>query len=131
MDYKLLGKNIRKYRQLRGFRQEELAEKVGCTSSHIGQIENARGIPSLEMTVNIANALSVSVDQLLLESLHHTEIVYLRDLETRLRKFPAPLKNIACESLDDLMQLLEQTLHREAKDLEHHWWPTKRDKYGV
>lgn len=121
MDYKLLGKNIRKYRQLRGFRQEELAEKVGCTSSHIGQIENARGIPSLEMTVNIANALSVSVDQLLLESLHHTEIVYLRDLETRLRKFPAPLKNIACESLDDLMQLLEQTLHREAKDLEHHW----------
>ena len=53
MDYKLLGKNIRKYRKQKGLGQEELAEMVGCTSSHIGHIENARGIPSLEMTVII------------------------------------------------------------------------------
>ena len=49
MDYKLLGKNIRKYRKQKGLRQEELAEMVGCTSSHIGHIENARGIPSLSL----------------------------------------------------------------------------------
>lgn len=39
MDYQLLGKNIRKYRLQLGLNQEELAEKVGCSSSHIGQIE--------------------------------------------------------------------------------------------
>lgn len=65
MDYVILGKNIRKYRQMRGLRQEDLAEICDCGNSHIGQIENARGIPSLDMIVRIANALSVTVDQLL------------------------------------------------------------------
>ena len=130
MNYKLLGKNIRRYRQQRGFRQEELAEMAGCSSSHIGQIENARGIPSLEMTVNIANALGVSVDQLLLESLNHPEIVYLNDLEARMQKFPAPLKKIACESLDDLMQLLERTLQKEVLNSVHRQYTAKRDNHG-
>lgn len=103
---------------------------VGCTSSHIGHIENARGIPSLEMTVNIANALSVSVDQLLIESMDWPETIYLRDIESRLRKFPAPLKEVACELLDDFMHLLERSLLREVINSEHHQWPAKRDKHG-
>ena len=69
MDYESLGRNVRKYRLQMGMRQEDLAEKVDCSSSHIGQIEHARGIPSLEMVVGIANALHVTVDQLLLDSL--------------------------------------------------------------
>ena len=68
MDYVILGKNIRKYRLLSGMRQEDLAEKCNCSNSHIGHIENHRTIPSLEMVVNIANALGVTVDQLLSKS---------------------------------------------------------------
>lgn len=64
MDYITLGKNVRKYRLILGFSQEELAGKCDCSNSHIGQIENARGIPSLDMVVRIANSLSVTVDQL-------------------------------------------------------------------
>lgn len=56
MDYITLGKNVRKYRLILGFSQEELAGKCGCSNSHIGQIENARGIPSLDMVVRIANS---------------------------------------------------------------------------
>ncbi len=44
MDYITLGKNVRKYRLILGFSQEELADKCGCSNNHIGQIENARGI---------------------------------------------------------------------------------------
>ena len=55
MDYITLGKNVRKYRLIRGFSQEELAGKCSCSNSHIGQIENARGIPSLDMVVRIGN----------------------------------------------------------------------------
>ena len=130
MDYVILGKNIRKYRQMRGMRQEDLAELCDCGNSHIGQIENARGIPSLDMIVRIANALSVSVDQLLIESMDWPETIYLRDIESRLRKFPAPLKEVACELLDDFMHLLERSLLREVINSEHHQWPAKRDKHG-
>ncbi|MEY8519267.1 helix-turn-helix transcriptional regulator [Lachnospiraceae bacterium 29-84] len=68
MDYITLGKNVRKYRLIFGFSQEELAGKCDCSNSHIGQIENARGIPSLDMVVRIVNSLSVTVNQLRGES---------------------------------------------------------------
>ena len=88
MDYITLGKNVRKYRLIFGFSQEELAGKCDCSNSHIGQIENARGIPSLDMVVRIANSLSVTVDQLLKESYSNPEVVYLRELAERIEKYP-------------------------------------------
>lgn len=109
VDYQLLGKNIRKYRMQLELSQEELAEIVGCTSSHIGQIENNRGIPSLEMTVNIANALHTTVDQLLIDSLDHPEIVYMRDMEQRIRSMSMPVKLLTCEILQDVMEIIEKT----------------------
>ncbi|MFR9200096.1 MAG: helix-turn-helix domain-containing protein [Candidatus Gastranaerophilaceae bacterium] len=108
MDYQLLGKNIRKYRLQLGMRQDDLAEKVGCSNSHIGQIEHARGVPSLEVVVNIANALGVTVDQLLMDSLDCPEIVFLRDIEKRVQDLPVAAKLIACEMLQDLMEIIEK-----------------------
>lgn len=80
MDYITLGTNIRKYRLLLGFTQEEFAGKCDCSNSHIGQIENASGIPSRDTVMRIANALSVTVDQLLRESYSNPEVVYLREI---------------------------------------------------
>ena len=75
---------------------------------HIGQIENNRGIPSLEMTVNIANALHTTVDQLVIDSLDCPEIVYLRDMEQRIRSMPMPIKLLTCEILQDVMEIIEK-----------------------
>ena len=73
MDYISLGKNIRKYRIQAGYTKSHLAELCDCTDGHIGQIENARSIPSLSITLSIANALNVSVDQLVSEDLTNKE----------------------------------------------------------
>lgn len=108
MDYELLGANIRKYRVNFGMKQEELAEKVECSSTHIGMVENANSKPSLEMVVKIANALQVTPDQLLLDSVDIPELVYLREMEERLRRFPTKTKIIACEALSDLLEIIEQ-----------------------
>ena len=108
MNYRTLGENIRKYRKQNGLNQEELAELVGCTGSHIGQIENARGVPSLEMTVKIANALCISMDFLVLESLQYPELVYLNDIERQLKKFPLSSKHIICNMIHDLIRLMEK-----------------------
>lgn len=108
MDYKLLGKNIRRFRLQSGIKQEELAEQVCCTSSHIGQIERGRGVPSLEMVVRIANALHISVDQLLLDYTEYPEPVYLRNAERRVQGFSTAGKVLACEMIDDLLGLIER-----------------------
>ena len=108
VDYKALGKNIRKYRIRAGLRQEDLAEKCDCSNSHIGQVENARTIPSLEMVLNIANALYVTVDQLLIALIDHAEVVFLREMEERIRKLPTATKIMACDELSNLLAIIER-----------------------
>ena len=40
-DIKILGKNLKRYRQFKGFTQEQLATKVGLTKNIISNIETA------------------------------------------------------------------------------------------
>lgn len=41
LDYKEIGRNIRRCRKAKGWKQKTLAEKVGLTDQHISHIENA------------------------------------------------------------------------------------------
>jgi transcriptional regulator with XRE-family HTH domain len=56
-----LSKNVRYLRTLHGLTQEELAERVGNTHKHIGEIERARVNVSLDIVSKLARALSVDV----------------------------------------------------------------------
>ena len=65
IDYVSIGQSIRKYRKQKKLTLLQLAEMIDVSDSFIGQIERGRNKPSLETVVNIANALEVSVDDLL------------------------------------------------------------------
>lgn len=60
-----IGKNIRKFREIKKLRQEDLAEKTDLTTNYIGMIERGEKIPSLETFINILNSLGVSADMVL------------------------------------------------------------------
>lgn len=70
MNYELLGKHIRERRKEKKYTLEQLAEKLDVSTTFIGQIERAKGIPSLETLVKIANALEISTDSLLFGDLN-------------------------------------------------------------
>lgn len=72
MDFKTIGKNIRKYRTEIGMKQETLAEKANLTPNYIGMLERSDKLPSLTALINIANALDVTADMLLCEVLDKT-----------------------------------------------------------
>ena len=65
MNYELLGSQIRKHRKAKNYTLEQLAERLEVSTTFIGQIERAKGIPSLETLVKLANVLEVSTDSLL------------------------------------------------------------------
>ena len=67
-----LGKRISFYRSKSNLTQEVLAAKVNCSREYIVQIENGTKVPSLSVLVEIANTLSVSADELLLDCLEHS-----------------------------------------------------------
>ena len=67
-----LGKRISFYRSKSNLTQEVLAAKVNCSREYIVQIENGTKVPSLSVLVKIANTLSVSADELLLDCLEYS-----------------------------------------------------------
>jgi len=108
VDYVTFGKNIRKHRLLLGLRQADLAEECFCSNTHIGQIENARGAPSLETAVNIANVLGVTIDQLISTGYTSADLVYLREISEKIEKYPRPKRIIVCEALLNYIDTLEK-----------------------
>lgn len=64
-----VGGNIRKYRQIKKLRQEDLAELTNLSPNYIGMIERGEKTPSLETLIAIVNALGVSADMVLADAL--------------------------------------------------------------
>ena len=64
-----IGKRIRKYREAKGWRQEDFAERIGLSVTYTGMIERGEKVPKLETFITIANALEVSADLLLADVL--------------------------------------------------------------
>ena len=69
LNLKALGRRIRHYRKLKGWKQRQLAEVIDVTDEYISHIENAHARPSLDKMVAIANALEVNMNTLLIDSL--------------------------------------------------------------
>lgn len=64
-----LGERIAYYRKAMKLTQEDLADCIGVSRTHISNIEIGKSIPSLIVLVNIANELRVGVDMLLVGSI--------------------------------------------------------------
>jgi len=65
LDLKDIGARIKYYRVKCSLSQEELAEKTNTSRVFISLLEKGTRLPSLETIVGIANAMSVSADDLL------------------------------------------------------------------
>lgn len=65
MDYYKIGQRIRRIRKERGLSQEELAEQVDISVTHMSHIETGNTKLSLPVLVSIAGVLQVRTDDLL------------------------------------------------------------------
>ena len=65
VDYRDIGSGIRAVRLDQKMTQEQLAEAVGVGVTHISHIETGNSIPSLQVMIDIINALGCSADELL------------------------------------------------------------------
>ena len=59
-----LGKRVQKLRKSLGYTQEELAEKLNISRTHMGHIEQGRKSPSLKLIDKLARTLKVKVPEL-------------------------------------------------------------------
>ena len=65
MDTYITGQTIKNLREKKGFTQAELADKLGVSGKAISKWETAKGLPDINLIESLANALSVSVMELM------------------------------------------------------------------
>ena len=71
VDYAKIGEKISLFRSQKGLSQEQLGQLVLADFNHISRVETGKRRPSLELIIQLANALSVSADDILVDSLEH------------------------------------------------------------
>lgn len=81
IDYVAIGRRIRQYRLERNLSQEVLSEKADVTPAHFSHIERGNTKPSLPTLIRIANALKVSIDDLLCDNVEKSRHVRIRDVD--------------------------------------------------
>ena len=97
MDYRELGRRVRQQRTMCGMTQEELAEKSGISCSFVGHIERGEKKFSIGTLVALCNALTISPNYLLQDSL---------SLDVLNQSADVGAENQAL--FDDLMQVLHE-----------------------
>ncbi|MDE6221608.1 MAG: helix-turn-helix domain-containing protein [Lachnospiraceae bacterium] len=109
MDYYLIGQKIRKVRKSRGLSQEELAERIGISTTHMSHIETGNTKLSLPVFVDIASALEVRTDELLLDDSPAERIAAV-----------AAISNILEECNTKEIRIMEDLIKALKTILDHH-----------
>ena len=104
MDYIALGKRVRKQRQAHHLTQKELAGQLGLSTSFLGHVERGTRKASLETLVAISNALHISVDTLLSDSLTRSLPESAADMKDKQRIVLRQLVRNITENWDDWIQ---------------------------
>lgn len=110
LDYKAIGKRIKIARIKADLTQERLAEMVEISPTHLSNIETGTTRVSLTAIVSLANALSVTVDDLLCDSVVKSKVQFEKDIAEILADCDA----YEIRMVKDMAQALKETLRRDA-----------------
>ena len=103
MDLAAVGKRIKQVRERHDMTQEELAEKVDISASHMSVVERGKKGVKVETLVNIANALDVSPNELLQDVAIHAQTDTANELTAKIMRLPADRRAVALNVLKALV----------------------------
>jgi transcriptional regulator with XRE-family HTH domain len=100
MIYITLGNNIRMLRVKKHLTQEKLAELSNITQKYLSLIELGNAKARLEVYINIAKALGVTLDFLLSDSQHNEVSLYINSLTTKINALSIAKQKILLNILE-------------------------------
>lgn len=107
MDKVVIGKRIREARLEKKMTQEQLSEAVNISAYYLGELERGIKLPSLTVLVDIAEALNVSTDYILRDTLS-SGIVYINnEITDKLDKLTPNQRAGAVEILNIYIKALQ------------------------
>ena len=98
MDKLTLGDRIKEVRKKKDLTQEELAELLNISVEFISQIERGLKLPSMQVFIKLVEALNVSADYLLRDSVSTGQLFGSNAIGRKIDKLN-PKQKIALEAL--------------------------------
>jgi len=86
LDYLKAGIRIKKARIDKKMTQAQLAEQLDLSNNYISSIERGNAIPSLETFIMICNALDVTADMMLTDSVYRTNEYLKNNIAVKLER---------------------------------------------
>ncbi|NLB82172.1 MAG: helix-turn-helix transcriptional regulator [Clostridiaceae bacterium] len=80
LSYEAIGKRVKHFREKKNITQDKLSELTDLSIQHISNIERAHSKMSIEALVNIANALEVTTDELMCDSIYKSKEIFCDEL---------------------------------------------------
>ena len=99
--YKLtMGDRIKEARKKKGLTQEQLAERLDVSVEFVGQIERGLKLPSMNVFIKLIEALNVSADYLLRDSVSTGQLFGDNAIGRKVEKL-TPKQRVALEAIID------------------------------
>lgn len=112
IDYVAIGNRIRESRTARHMTQAFLAEQSGVEPSNISHIERGATKVSLPTLIHLANALEVSLDELVSGSLVKSGHIAVKEIDELLSDCtPAEMRDLL-----DVLRITKTVLRRQDKN---------------
>ena len=108
IDYKSIGLRIKAARQQLHYTQEQVADLCDVSIQHISNIENNKTKVSLPLLIEIANVLKVTLDDLVCDTLQHSETVYVKEINDIFETCSIDEKRLLVQSLKSTKKLLDE-----------------------
>ena len=108
MNYYDIGNRIRLKRKEQDISQEQLAETVEISITHMSHIETGNTKLSLPVLIKIANALHVGTDELLCDNLVSSERVFTGEIADVVEK----CDNTQIRVITDVVKAVKQSLDK-------------------
>ena len=102
MEYRKIGMRIKEARKKKKMSQQELSFSIEYSIPHISHVENGSTKLSVDFLIKTANALDVSSDQILCDSLKKVSSIYHGEIMEA-------LKDCSIEELKVINQLVKDT----------------------
>ena len=114
IDYLMMGERLKRQRIKQNLTQEQLAEAVDLSVSHLSHIENGNTKTSLQTVLNIANVLNISIDKILgIDFGTKTRHVPIAEIDVIFRDCAKDEKEFLIENLKSLKSQLKKFNKKE------------------
>lgn len=109
MDYKKLGKRIRKERQRLSLTQAQLAEAIDISDTYMGAIERGERSLTLDTLVRLVNRLGVTVDYMLSDSVTDSDSNIMEQFKQIVDNQPLERKQMAINVLRSIFAYFDES----------------------